>query len=706
MTIQTADPGSLLIVDDEEMNRDMLSQRLELKGYKVTAADDGPRALSLIEDHAFDVILLDVMMPRLNGLEVLRILRRRHGAGELPIIMVTAKDHSEDVVEAFRLGANDYVTKPIDFPVALARIATQVSHRRTQAALRDSETRYALAVRGTNDGLWDWDLRTDEVFYSARWKAMLGYEDGELGTRPDDWLRRVHPDDDHRLRSNLAAHRRGTTAHFECEHRLLHRDRTYRWVLARGVAIRDRAGQSIRMAGSLIDVTEGKISDPLTGLPNRILLMDRIELALERSRRQPDTRFAVLFLDLDRFKLINDSLGHIVGDQLLIAFSRRLEGCIRETDTASRAAVEHTIARLGGDEFTVLLEGIDGPDDAIRVAERIHRVLSVPFSLGGQEVFTTASIGIAMGGPACLRPEDLLREADTAMYDAKGRGKARHEVFDTAMHARAVARLQSETEMRRALENGEFRLHYQPIVTMGTGRPIGFEALLRWQHPRHGLIAPDEFIPMAEETGLIVPIGWWVLEEACRQMGAWHARFPDAATSIICVNLSSKQFLQAGLVEQVERRLRDSGLDPRSLKLEITESAIMSDPKSAADALERLRSLGVRIAIDDFGTGHSSLSYLQQFPIDTLKIDRSFVRKMHDQVKDREIIQAVVSLAHNLGMDVVAEGVETSDQWDQLDILGCEYGQGFFFSRPVDGPVAEALLAGETHPASEGGARG
>jgi EAL domain-containing protein (putative c-di-GMP-specific phosphodiesterase class I) len=294
-----------------------------------------------------------------------------------------------------------------------------------------------------------------------------------------------------------------------------------------------------------------------------------------------------------------------------------------------------------------------------------------------------------------------MRDADTAMYDAKGRGKARHELFDSAMRARAVARLQSEIELRRALEDREFRLHYQPIVAMETGRPIGFEAMVRWQHPRRGLISSDEFIPMAEETGLIVPIGWWVLEEACRQMSAWHDRFPDASASIICVNVSSKQFLQAGLVEQVERRLRESGLAPRCLRLEITESAIMSDPKAAAIALERLRDLGIRIAIDDFGTGHSSLNYLQQFPIDTLKIDRSFIHKMDDDTKDREIIQAVVSLAHNLGMDVVAEGVETSDQWDQLDILGCEYGQGYFFSRPVDGSGAEALLAGRGHPGGE-----
>jgi EAL domain-containing protein (putative c-di-GMP-specific phosphodiesterase class I) len=283
------------------------------------------------------------------------------------------------------------------------------------------------------------------------------------------------------------------------------------------------------------------------------------------------------------------------------------------------------------------------------------------------------------------------------MYVAKGRGKARSEVFDTAMHARALARLQMETELRWALERREFRVHYQPIVAIGTGRPIGFEALLRWQHPRLGLIPSDDFVPAAEETGLIVPIGWWVLEEACRQMSDWQARYADAASSIICVNLSTKQLLQADLVEQVARRLRDAGLGPGSLELEITESAIMSDPKSAADALAHLRDLGIRIAIDDFGTGHSSLRYLQQLPIDTLKIDRSFVRKMTANAKEREIVQAVVTLAHNLGMQVVAEGIETPGQWDQLDSLGCEYGQGYIFSHPVGSSAVESLLANPPH---------
>jgi diguanylate cyclase (GGDEF)-like protein/PAS domain S-box-containing protein len=703
----TTRAASLLVVDDEELNRDMLSQRLELNGYTVTAVESGRQALAFLARHAFDVVLLDVMMPDLNGLDVLRMLRRTHSSAELPIIMVTARDQSEDVVEAFGLGANDYVTKPIDLPVVLARIATQVSHKRAHAALRESEARYALAARGTNNGLWDWDLRTDEVFFSPRWKAMLGYEEEALGTSPDEWLRRVHPDDILRVQTALDAHRQGCTPHFESEHRLLHKDQTYRWMLARGLAVRDLDGQGQRMAGSLTDITEGKVVDALTGLPNRILLMDRLERALERSRRYPDYQFAVLFLDLDRFKMVNDSLGHLIGDQLLTAFARRLLGCVHACGTIARWSVEPTIARLGGDEFTILLEGIEEPSNAILVGERIQKELTTPFNLSGHEVFTTASIGITVGGPEYERPEDLLRDADTAMYGAKATGKARHEVFDSKMRARAVARLELETELRWALERREFRLYYQPIVTLETEQLVGFEALLRWQHPQRGLLLPDEFIAVAEENGLIVPIGWWVLDEACRQMADWKTRFPDAQPLTVCINLSSKQFSQPTLVDQVERRLRETGIDASCLKMEITESAIMSNPDFAVELLTRLRTMGVQIGIDDFGTGYSSLSYLRHFPIDTLKIDRSFVQRIQADTKDWEIIQTIVRLAHNLAMDVVAEGVETHDQRHQLQTLGCEHGQGFYFSHAMAGTDAEALLSTCRQRTEKGfGARG
>jgi diguanylate cyclase (GGDEF)-like protein len=462
------------------------------------------------------------------------------------------------------------------------------------------------------------------------------------------------------------------------------------------VAVRDRRDRALRMAGSLTDITKDKVADALTGLPNRVLFMDRLGRALERAKRDRDLRFAVLFLDLDRFKVINDSLGHLVGDQLLITVARRLMGCLRASDTVAHFPDQATVARLGGDEFTILLEDIQDIANALAVADRIQKELALPIRLNGSEVFTSASIGITLGPAGYSQPEELLRDADAAMYCAKNGGKARCEVFDAAMRAQALTRLQMETDLRHGIERQEFCLHYQPILALVEDRFVGFEALVRWQHPERGLLLPAEFIAVAEETGLIVPLGWWVLGEACRQMRAWHVSFPIDPPLMVSVNLSSKQFLQSDLPDRIEQLLGETGLDPGSLKLEITESAIMKDPESASTILARLRTLGVRVGLDDFGTGYSSLSYLHRFPIDTLKIDRSFIRQMDTTEENLQIVKTIVGLAHNLAMDVIAEGVETEGQRRRLAALDCEYAQGYYFSSPGDSAAAEAFLAART----------
>jgi len=423
--------------------------------------------------------------------------------------------------------------------------------------------------------------------------------------------------------------------------------------------------------------------DVLTGLPNRLQLTDRLRLAIEQTRRLPGHSFALVFLDLDRFKYVNDSLGHAAGDRLLVAIARRLEAVLRPSDV---------VARLGGDEFAILLDGLEEDGDAVRVAKRVQEGLDHPFNLNGHEVFTTASVGITLSATGYDQPEHVLRDADTAMYRAKENGKARYEVFDAVMHARAVERLRMENDLRRAVERGAFQVHYQPIVSLATDEVAGFEALVRWERPGGGFVSPSEFIPIAEETGLIVEIGRMVLAESCRQMREWQQQSPANRALTVSVNLSGKQFLQPDLIGQVRRTLEETGLAPHSLKLEITESIMMENAEAASEMLVQLRGMGVQLSIDDFGTGYSSLSYLHRFPVNILKVDRSFVMRMGEGGENSEIVRTILTLASNLGMEVIAEGIETPSQLSQLKGMGCAYGQGYIFSRPVSAERAGALL--------------
>src|SRR5213080_4184274 len=685
----------LLIVDDNEMNRDMLARRLERNGYLVDVVESAKQLMQRVKQNTVDLVLLDIEMPGISGLDALKTLRESHSPVDLPIIMVTAKSQSEDVVKALNLGANDYLTKPVDLPVALARIGTQLSHKRAQEALRESEERYALAARGANDGLWDWNIQTGRVYYSPRWKAMLGWGENEIGDNPEEWFNRIHDADRQRVQEEIAAHRNGSTPHFESEHRMLHKDGTFRWMLNRGLAVFDDSGKTLRMAGSQTDITERKVSDPLTGLPNRLLFIDRLGRLIKHAKRRKDILFAVLFLDLDGFKMINDSMGHLIGDQLLLGVANRLEKCLRSTDTVARLGESFTVARLGGDEFTVLLDDLKDPNDAKSAADRLMKALAPPFILGGKEVFTSVSIGIALSNTAYEHAEDMLRDADTAMYRAKSLGKARFEVFDADMRASVMARLQLETDLRGALEREEFRNFYQPIVSLDSGQIVGFEALLRWQHPTRGLVGPEEFILVAEETGLIRELGWWNLREACRQMSDWRTGPNGRPDLIISVNLSAKQFLQPNLVVDIQKLLHELSLSPDALKLEITESAVMADPSAAVEMLQEIKSIGIHLAIDDFGTGYSSLSYLHRFPLDTLKIDRSFIREMQEDGEGMEIARTILPMANNLRLDVVAEGVETLEQVALLKQLHCKYAQGYYFSKPLSAENSTALLEGE-----------
>lgn len=676
-------PGKILVVDDEYISRQMLAHLLSGHSFEVCQVDDGLQAITAVDASQFDLVLLDVTIPGMDGLEVLQRLRQRWPASDLPVIMVTADGQSESVVRAFELGANDYITKPIDAPVILARIATQIGFRRTLIRLRESEERYALASRGANDGLWDWDVARDELYLSPRWKEMLGCSEDEVTNRPDEWFGRVHKDDRQPLFDRLHAHWRGLTPHFEIEFRAEHRDGSYRWMLCRGLAIRGRDGQAKRMAGSLTDITESKVADALTGLPNRILFLDRLERSIEHRRRKKNHVFAVLFLDVDRFKLVNDSLGHDIGDQLLLGIARRLEASLRSSDTVMRMSWEPTVARLGGDEFCVLLDGIGRSEDLNAIAERLLKEIAVPFKIRGHDVFATVSIGVSLSPIGPVTAEEMLREADIAMYHAKTQGRRQYRIFDPAMRTRAVERMELETALQHALDHGEFVLHYQPMIELRNGQQIGFEALVRWRHPHRGVVYPGEFITIAEETGLIVPIGWWALRESCRQVKNWIEERASIPEQFVSVNCSNRQIVEPDFTERIESILLEEGVPAQCLKLEITESILLENHEVANRVFRRLRDIGVRIAIDDFGTGYSSLSYLHNLPVDVLKIDRSFVAKMGRGDDGNEIVRTIITLAHSLGMSVVAEGVENRRQLEQLRELGCEYGQGFYFSAAV-----------------------
>jgi diguanylate cyclase (GGDEF)-like protein/PAS domain S-box-containing protein len=678
---------SLLVVDDEEMNRNLLSRRLERSGFRVEVASGGAEALTKIAGQAqFDLILLDQMMPEKSGSDVLRELRAHYSASDLPVIMVTAVTDSGRVAEALDLGANDYITKPVDFTIALARIRAQLSRKHAETARRVSEERYELAARAANDGLWDWDLIGNRVYYSERWKGMMGLSDAEVGHSPEEWFSRVHSEDLVHLREALQQHLDGKSLAFEADYRIRRRDGHYRWMVGRGMALRGPDGHPSRMAGSQSDITDKKTVDVLTGLPNRLLFEERLTAAIERARVDAAYRFAAYFIDLDRFKLVNDTLGHAAGDQLLIQFAERLR------TWGNRQAV---VARLGGDEFAVLLDSISGPGDAIAQGDRLIRAIRPAFRLEGQEFFSTASVGIVTFQPEHTTAADLIRDADIAMYVAKSRGRGRWVVFDESMRRRAFERMQIETDLRMALPKGQLVLYYQSRVDLNTNQIRGFEALLRWIHPQRGLIPPDDFIRIAEETGVIRDIGLWVLGEACAQMRIWRERYPDQPWLDVAVNVSPVQLRDPALVQQIAGILAESGLEPSALQIEITESTLLDNLDEARTILSALKDLGVGLKLDDFATGYSCLRYLYRLPFDSIKIDRSFTMELDDgNPESRELVRTILSMAQNLGLGVIAEGVENRISADFLRDQGCRFGQGFFFSPPVTAHDVEKLLSG------------
>jgi diguanylate cyclase (GGDEF)-like protein/PAS domain S-box-containing protein len=693
------DTLSVLLVEDDE--DDVLLTTSLLRGIGETSYHvDWSTSLEEVETHlarrAHDVYLVDYRLGSVTGLDVARAIlsRERHA----PVIMLTGLSDRDVDLQAAELGIADYLVKgEIEARTLDRSIRYAISHQRALSALAESEERYALAVAGANDGLWDWDLRTDRLYLSARWKSMLGYAAGEIGEQPAEWFALIHPSDRGRVEQAVSTHLEGRSAHFESEHRVRGRDGRYRWMLARGLAVRSIDGRPSRIAGSQTDITERKrtesqlqhdaLHDALTGLPNRVLFLDRLEHAMRRDIRRSETgRTAVLFLDLDRFKIVNDSLGHLAGDHLLVEVARRLESALRPGDT---------VARLGGDEFTVLLEDLADREEAELVADRMLDTLTAPFEVEDRELYLSASIGIALAGGGA-QPGEVIRDADAAMYRAKAEGKGRHAMFDARLHEAAVARLELETRLRRglsgdAVDDSGLDVAYQPIIHAGSGRIAGFEALARWHDPDGRVLRPDQFIPVAEETGLIGALGRLVLREACRQLAQWRAA---AAPGLrMNINISGRQLLEPGFQAEVMQALADHELSPDALRLEITETEAAADYAAVRLALEGLlEHTGVRAHLDDFGTGTSSLTFLRGFPGDALKIDRSFVQAMGVDEGAFQIVKAIIGLAHNMGMQVVAEGVETPWHLETLRDLECDLAQGFLIARPLPVEAATDLL--------------
>lgn len=678
-----------LATDAELAIRELRRAKLTFESKRVETRESFLRALKEFNP---DIILSDYSLPQFNALEALHLLKELKV--ETPFVLYTGSLTEEVAVECMKEGASDYILKsnltrlPSAVLNALEKDKSRQMKEEAEAALRESEYKLRTLVASMSEGLLGVDSEDCIQFVNNCFCEMSGYSEKELiGTV---WTRLLSEEDRYLIKQVNERRQKGISDRYEISLRKKTGEKL--WVIVGGAPLVNAEGGVTGSMGTFTDITERKrteeqllhdaFHDGLTGLANRALFMDHLRLTIERSRRKLDAAFAVLFLDFDRFKIINDSLGHSEGDNLLKQIARRLESSLRPGDL---------VARFGGDEFTILLNELDNERDALRIAERIQEDLKSPFNLNKREIFTSASIGIALGTAEYNQAEDIVRDADIAMYRAKAKGKAQYQVFDQTMHKHALEQLQLETEIRQSLERNEFCLHYQPIINLQTNDLAGFEALVRWNHPTRGMVSPMEFIPVAEETGLILPLGKWILQEACRQLCKWQKYNSLASSLAVSINLSCKQFLQDDLAEQIIAMLEQTGLAPNRLKLEITESHILENMESSIAMMDRLRLLGIEISLDDFGTGYSSLSYLHRLPIDYLKIDRSFVGRMVENKENAEIVRTIIRLAQSLKMKVVAEGIETAEQLEQLKRLKCEYGQGYFFSKPLKASAAALI---------------
>lgn len=683
----------VLIVDDDQAQRLMLHETLKQAGMVTEEAENGAEAVTLFEQHSPDLVLMDIKMPVMDGLEACSRIRQLPEGRDVPIVLITGLDDHESIMQAFDVDATDFITKPVNWPILNHRVRYLLKASEAFSALRESEIRLSDAQRIAVLGNWELDLANNTLHWSDQIYKIFGLHSEKFEATYEAFLNSVHPDD-RKYVTEAINQALSENEPYSIDHRIILPDGSERTVHEQGEVVLSKNGEPIRMQGTLQDITKRKIAeeqilnlayyDTLTGLPNRMHFKEHADRALNLAR-DDGSKVALMFLDLDEFKRVNDTLGHDTGDELLKNIARNLTEGLRTSDSVAKVEPltpsVTTLSRLGGDEFTILLGGFASGRQVAHVAQRVLDHLSQPVIVRGQEFFITGSIGIAVYPDDGEDVETLQKHADIAMYQAKNEGKNSFQFYSEQRNVHTPERLGMEAKLRRALERDELVLHYQPQVSATTGDIIGMEALVRWEDPEIGLVPPGRFIPIAEESGLILPIGEWVMQVACNQALAWQqAGFKPMRMS---VNLSSHQFRQAGFVQTVQKALDSSRLSPDCLELEMTESIIMQQVDKTITDLRRLKEIGLSLSIDDFGTGYSSMSYLKRFPLDTLKIDRSFVNDITQNNSDAAIIKAIIALAKSLDLTTIAEGVEEEAQLLLLRELGCNYIQGFYFSRPL-----------------------
>jgi len=676
----------ILVIDEQVGALAELTANLADAGYSVEVASTAGQALEQIRECEIELILLGESLPGMSGLDLLRLLRAAWTPQQLPVIMLALSSENEIETAAFEAGANDCMAPSVECGRALARVRSQLQLKDAGQGARDRAERVFRATAVSMDAIWEWNVSTDTIWFSSEWSRLTG-RPMSGPARIGDWLALIHEEDIEPVESALRSLREELDqTEFAQEYRIVSPAGELRWIYCRANVERDRNGDLLRLTGLQTDITRNKSIDWLTQLPNRASILERMDRMLTAA----GPPFAMLLVDLDRFRIINETLGPTAGDRILREVAMRLERAARTLPNPGRP--EDHLARVHGDSFLLILSDVGTADQARAVADRLQAQIRRPLQLSGREIRISASIGIALSGTEPYsRAFEILRDAEIAMHQAKALGRARSVNFDTEMRTDALHRMDLEIDLRRALECNELVLYYQPKIDIATGALAGFEALLRWRHPRLGLVSPLKFIPIAEETGMILPIGAWAMDVSARQFAEWRKLLPCAHLQV-SVNLSVKQFFDPHLVERVERLLRQLHLPPGVFCLEVTESVLIGEMQSAAAILQRLHEAGAGLMIDDFGTGYSSLNYLTNLPFDALKIDRSFVSRMECDDNGAEIVKAIVSLARNLRMDVVAEGVETLQQLERLRTIGCPYAQGFYFATPVDAGTATRMV--------------